>query len=41
MATRRAAELNPPVLLIVDAQPDARDETESALARRFGAELLR
>ena len=33
-----AAELNPPVLLIVDAQPDARDETESALARRFGAD---
>ena len=35
MATR-AAKLNPPVLLIVDAHPDARDETESALARRFG-----
>src|SRR5437763_6320899 len=35
MAARRAA-FNPPVLLIADPDPDARAETTSALARRFG-----
>jgi thioredoxin reductase (NADPH) len=35
MATR-AAELGRPVLVIVDADPGAREETVSALVRRFG-----
>lgn len=34
--TAHAAALPPPVLLIVDADPEARAMTESALARRFG-----
>jgi thioredoxin reductase (NADPH) len=34
----RAAELNPPVLLVVDGHPDAREVTELALARRFGGD---
>jgi thioredoxin reductase (NADPH) len=34
--TAHAAALSPPVLLIVDADPQARAVTESALARRFG-----
>ena len=35
MATH-AAEPSQPVLLIADADPDAREETVSALVRRFG-----
>jgi thioredoxin reductase (NADPH) len=34
----RSAELDHPVLLIVDADPEARRVTESALFRRFGAD---
>ena len=34
--TAHAAALPPPVLVIVDADPEARAVTESALARRFG-----
>ena len=36
MMATHAAELGRPVLVIVDADPGAREQTMSALVRRFG-----